>query len=412
MKKLVIENIGPIKKAELDLKRINVVIGPQSAGKSCILKIACFCAWAEKRVLLEQGKNGFANFDYVFENLVVFHKLDGYIHSGSLVEYQSDFVHFTCDFDSKKFDLTISDNCWEYKRGKISYIPSERNLVAAIPNWFEVKFGNTNIRNFISDWNGVRGMYNSGNMLDVLNLNVKYFFDNESSRDYVLLKDGVKLNLTNASSGLQSVIPMWAYLNFLFNEQYSAKLPSNIVSDSENDTVLFHIYEKRYKKTLMQITADEERFFGKIGRLTLPFISKEDHLECKRLYENFTSTAYSDVYLEEPEQNLFPQTQVELVQSLLKNTSRHLDGLFVATHSPYLLYAINNCMLGYMVKDKMQEEIPTDSLVNPCDVAACELRDGTVVSLQDEDGLIRGNYFDRVMKRVMNEFSNYASYYG
>ena len=47
------------------LKRINVVIGPQSAGKSCILKIACFCAWAEKRIQLEQGKNDFADFEYV-----------------------------------------------------------------------------------------------------------------------------------------------------------------------------------------------------------------------------------------------------------------------------------------------------------------------------------------------------------
>ena len=49
MKKLTIHHIGPIKNVTLMLKRINVVIGPQSAGKSCILKIACFCAWAEKR---------------------------------------------------------------------------------------------------------------------------------------------------------------------------------------------------------------------------------------------------------------------------------------------------------------------------------------------------------------------------
>ena len=49
-KKLIIDNIGPIKHVELDLKRVNVIIGPQSAGKSCILKIAFFCAYAEKRM--------------------------------------------------------------------------------------------------------------------------------------------------------------------------------------------------------------------------------------------------------------------------------------------------------------------------------------------------------------------------
>ena len=31
-KKLIIDNIGPIKHVELDLKRVNVIIGPQSAG--------------------------------------------------------------------------------------------------------------------------------------------------------------------------------------------------------------------------------------------------------------------------------------------------------------------------------------------------------------------------------------------
>lgn len=412
MKKLVIKNIGPIQSVSLDLKKINVVIGPQSAGKSCILKIACFSAWAEKRILLEQGKNGFANFSYVIDNLIVFHKLEGYIRYGSLIEYKSDYVHFICDFSKSTFDLTIFDGCWRYKRSKISYIPSERNLVAAIPNWFEVKFDNTNIRNFIADWNGVRGMYSPGNMLDILDLNVKYYYDAEASRDYVLLGDGNKVNLTNASSGLQSVIPMWAYLKFLFDEQYSAKLPSNIVSDSENESVLFHIYEKRYKKSLEVLASEDNRYFGKVGRLTLPFKSQEDYKECLKLYENFTRTAYSDIYLEEPEQNLFPLTQVELVQSLLKNASMHSDGLFIATHSPYLLYAINNYMLGYIVRDRLQDDDRKDCFVDPQNVAAWELRNGTVTPLQDEDGLIRGNYFDRVMKRVMSEFSNYAAYYG
>ena len=56
MKKLTIHHIGPIKHVELTLKRINVVIGPQSAGKSCILKIACFCAWAFRRENRQWGR--------------------------------------------------------------------------------------------------------------------------------------------------------------------------------------------------------------------------------------------------------------------------------------------------------------------------------------------------------------------
>mgnify|MGYP005605853275 FL=1 len=82
MKKLTIENIGPIEHVDIDIKRVNIIIGPQSAGKSCVLKIACFCAWAEKRIQLEQGKNGFSDSKYMEENLIAFHKLQGFFEKG------------------------------------------------------------------------------------------------------------------------------------------------------------------------------------------------------------------------------------------------------------------------------------------------------------------------------------------
>ncbi len=33
------------------------------------------------------------------------------------------------------------------------------------------------------------------------------------------------------------------------------------------------------------------------------------------------------------------------------------------------------------------------------------------LTLQDADGLIRGNYFDRIMKLIMTDFSNFATFY-
>ena len=123
-KKLIIDNIGPIKHVELDLKRVNVIIGPQSAGKSCILKIACFCTWAEKRIQLEQGKNGFDDFSYVKENFITFHKMEGYISAGSKISYSSDYLSFFIDFDSEAFDLkwAASKKRYSYRRPRVSYI--------------------------------------------------------------------------------------------------------------------------------------------------------------------------------------------------------------------------------------------------------------------------------------------------
>ena len=55
MKRIVIRDFGPIKEADVLLKDINVVIGEQSIGKSCVLKVACFCTWVEKRIEIEQN---------------------------------------------------------------------------------------------------------------------------------------------------------------------------------------------------------------------------------------------------------------------------------------------------------------------------------------------------------------------
>lgn len=46
--------------ADILLKDVNVIIGEQSIGKSCVLKVACFCTWVEKRIEIEQSSKRFA----------------------------------------------------------------------------------------------------------------------------------------------------------------------------------------------------------------------------------------------------------------------------------------------------------------------------------------------------------------
>ena len=59
---------------------------------------------------------------------------------------------------------------------------------------------------------------------------------------------------------------------------------------------------------------------------------------CRRIYDNFISMRISEVFLEEPEQNLFPPTQGLLVYKLMDwARGEHGGLLFVATHSPYVV---------------------------------------------------------------------------
>ena len=81
-----------------------------------------------------------------------FHKLKGYIKDDTFISYESDFMSFSFDNKTKDFKFGWKDDRWNYKRSKVTYIPAERNLVAAIPNWFQVKFADDSIRDFMADW--------------------------------------------------------------------------------------------------------------------------------------------------------------------------------------------------------------------------------------------------------------------
>lgn len=423
MKKLIIHNIGPVKHVVLDLQRVNAIIGPQSAGKSCILKLACFCAWLEKQNELLQGKYITEEEHFWQESLFDFHKINGFVKSGNgaFFSYSSSSMSFSYDFDNNKFVFGWKQaGRWKYRRSRISYIPAERNIVGAVPNWLDVDLQENYIKSFIVDWSKARQNYVSNQQLPILNLGVGYYYDESRGKDMVDIGDGNPLAFSESSSGLQSLIPMWVYLDYLFDKQYTQKPLSSINAGSENDFVLMNIYATKFKKGVQAKVKSGEAHYEKIGNARLPFVSEESAMDCKRLFDVYTKTAYSDIYLEEPEQNLFPQTQVEMMYDLLRRSSKRGDNIFIATHSPYILYALNNCMMGYLAKDKIPEGAMRKneaSWINPRDVAVWELRDGQLSTsadcvnntLQDESGLIRGNYFDRIMHNVMADFTNYAT---
>lgn len=428
-KKLIIDNIGPISHVELDLKRVNVIIGPQSAGKSCILKLACFCAWAEKRIQLEQDDNSFADPAFIKKNLIDFHKLGGFFvrGNGAKFRYETDHLWIQYEFDKDEPAFSwdwVKVGRWNYKRARISYIPAERNVIAAIPNWLEVSMKYNNIRNFVSDWMLTRTFYTQQNKLNVLGLGVQYYFDKQSGQDYIELENGEILQFTNGSSGIQSAIPMLVYLGYLFKHQYEPGQYEKMSVYAENEVILNHIYkEKKYDQGVKTLIKNNSSYIGKIGMGKRPFKSKEKYKECNELFNAYTKTWSSDIYLEEPEQNLFPETQVKLVYELLEKSKKHQDCIFIATHSPYILYALNNAMLAYYVKDKVIEEIKDEIsclryAYNPEMVSVWQIDEGHLIgvdvrnsTIQDSKHLIRKNFFDSIMGDVMNDFNNMLNFY-
>ena len=340
MKKIIIRDFGPIKQANILLKDFNVVIGEQSIGKSCVLKVACYCTWVEKRIEIEQDARRFEKKGAFIEELVNFHRLTGYNHRDTYIEYESDYMKFS--FDNRKgFSYEWKEGRWKYKRPKVSYIPAERNLVAVIPNWFEVKSVAGNIQEFMADWSDARKSVEKDQ--EILNLHVSYHYDDDSDTDLVKMKDGSFLPFANVSSGLQSLIPLYVHLLYINSVKFRQR---------EHDSV-------QRRSEIANLSSSLMDYYGSnIGKISIKNphygeVNKKNNIDRKsipnpdmirwflRSFSNISRIHHCEVFLEEPEENLFPSTQIILMRRLLQLIQRKTGNtLFISTHSPYILDAL------------------------------------------------------------------------
>ncbi len=119
----------------------------------------------------------------------------------------------------------------------------------------------------------------------------------------------------------------------------------------------------------------------------------------------------STFFIEEPEAHLFPVSQKQIISLIasIYNTFGH--SFFITTHSPYILTAINNLVVGQDAYNKisgdkkrlkkLEKVLPSDELIRLEDVSAYTLNKGKLESIIDlENRLIGANLLDA----VSNEF--------
>ena len=382
MATIEIRNIGPIKEVpEITLNSVNVFMGPQSSGKSTIAKIISHCTWVEKDVATSQSLKEYDGTTRFKDELESFHKIRGYFRADSYIRYQSDVVEIVWENVSCR---TEWGDIWSYKHSKIAYIPSERNMVI-LPEARRVELGNTNVRSFLFDWFTAREKCAD---LPLLNLGVNYHYAEAKDEDHIQgegFNSAYDILLSNASSGLQSLTPLLVMIKYLTKWVYEEETPS---------------YEQKQK----------------LGMFVRTFSALSSD-QLKKLYQSFFETNNSQFIIEEPEMNLFPETQRDLVYHLLnKCLEREGNRLTITTHSPYILYALNNCMMAGLVYDKMDEESKSrlkcsTSKISPSDVSIYEIQESVVKRVQKEDGLIQDNYFDQQMGKLMDDFYLMLNYY-
>ena len=372
MAQLIIKNIGPIKEINIELNKINVFIGAQSSGKSTISKILCHCQWVEKTCYLNDKELEKYSIAYEFYNsLVNYHRLKGYFNETASIKYIGTYLTITYTHSSKRITIKKTKNT-TYSYPKISYIPSERNLVAAISNFSKYNETNDLILYFGYDWTDAKDAIPQIDLSKILERNISYEYRN--GVDYI--KDGeAEILLKFASSGILSMLPLYLTTSYMCDEVF--KITRGISSE---------------KRT----------------------IANELSLKAEDVF-NYKHT---QLFIEEPEQNLFPKVQMKFVNelfSLLNNTDKE-HYLVITTHSPYILFAINNCIMRAIVKDNIPETekeslLAGKACINAEEISIYQIEDGELKRIQDEDGNLDDNFINDAYKANANEYFSLLNYY-
>lgn len=423
MAHLVIKNIGPIKSVDIELNKVTVFIGPQSSGKSTIAKIISFCSWFEKQTILTTTLSS----DF-FTELLEFHNLEKeYFTKDSLIEYRSDWstIRFVGDGDTG-VDVKVSisvENIFHNK--KIQYIPAERSLVS-IPGIARYNDKKNNVWGFLYDWiEAKKNMQEEPYSMPLSSIgDIGFFYDRRDDSDNIVLSEGKKISLQHASSGLLSAVPLLVVFDYYVNTIYTKERiqsPFEIINiKSKLELIDDKEHQKLFSELMNELTEASSEIAKYEGdrkeelRIRLFDLQKR----MSRAIGFDTDYNMSEIIIEEPELNLFPYTQQELVYYMLSTIMHpeHDHHLVLTTHSPYILFAVNNCILGGLIEDRVPDS-RKDSFasrrawIDPAKVSLFEIKDGKLVSLQDQDGLLMNNYLNQAYRDNSAEYLSLLNYY-
>jgi len=413
-------NVGPIKNIEISLNKVNVFIGEQSSGKSTIAKIISFCLWVEKDVSIRQSLETYQNDkDYFINKLISFHKLKDYFSKKSEIVYESEIIKL--HYKIGQLDINWKKR-YDYKRIKISYIPSERSI-AVLSGMEKLELANNYIKSFLFDWFDARKNFPKEQNLSLLDLNMNYYFSdiNFKVEDHITdIEKSYDIMLSNASSGLQSVTPLLVMTEHLTNNIYLQEQVSSYEINQVFQNTSVFLFDELVRKKYNQKYSKNYSLDEIIEKMNNN--DKDSYLSSLFDYflqvrNNLLKTNSTSLIIEEPEQNLFPSTQKALIYYLLEQVNANNEHLLtMTTHSPYILYALNNCIMGSIVEKKLSKNEKErlqclKSKINPQFISIYQIVKGEIVNIQKNDGLISDNFFDEQMKRIMDDFYLMLNHY-
>lgn len=296
-----------------------------------------------------------------FKNLFLsYHRLENYLKENSYIQYIGDVFIVTYT----NGQLSFEKRAQEYSLPQIMYVPSERNFISYMKSIKELKVASPALNDFLATYT-----YAKEKVTEIpLPINDSYLlYDKNRDIFYVKGKE-YKVQLSESSSGFQSLVPLYLVSDYLVN---SVKTKTEPMSIEER---------KLFEKQIKEIYDNPH------------FTDEQRRSAANALSGKFNKTSFVNI-VEEPEQNLFPTSQRNMLYSLLKINNEIVDNKLIITHSPYLVNYVSLAVEAGKLKQgviaekegRLNEIVP----INADDLAIYQLKeeDGTIKLLDSYEGI-------------------------
>lgn len=262
-----------------------------------------------------------------------------------------------------------------YPYPKIMYVPAERNFVSSIAKATSIPFLPAPLFTFLAEYKDAQEA--TREIIDLPVSGVKFRYNSSSDTAYILGED-YEVDLLKASSGFQSMTPLYLVTQYLSNN--IGKAPS----------IGTNRLSLRQKEQLQKL----EEQASMTWRKEWASQKLEDQLQ----YNSFINV------VEELEQNLYPNSQKQLLFSLIASKNeREADRLVLTTHSLYLLGYLGLCIKAQQLKillnqlpeeeqttqkARLKEIIPLEAALEVEQLSLYQLNtDGSIENIQSSRGL-------------------------
>ena len=371
--KLIIKNFFTLKDITINLGKYNVFIGEQASGKSLILKSLFFF----KSILFAPIK----------------------FYNTPLDELNNMFIDLFCgSFGIRDFNLSPL----------LKYQINDYEITVSINNGKVIINYNQNL---IDLYNEKR------EFLSKQNKNIQ---DNQSYPDimkYSILSLEIKKSIESTGLGVESLsrflpagrMAFFTFFNNIFNivnndklnlnsmlinfgqdhQKAFAEYPKSPRDDTKDRLPLFYKFvdEILKGKYVYDIHGGYIQHDGFQTRLADASSGQQEFMPVYMILHHYLLSGFQkgSLYIEEPEAHLYPTAQKNIIELLtyVANVTNS-DGLYMTTHSPYILMVLNNLIMANEVKDK-QTNIDKSLLVPFEDVQAYFIDNGNSHSLMDEE---------------------------